>query len=646
MPEPLPDHGLILTRGAAAVITSADGSISGEGATGVYVRDRRVVAGLSVTVNGAPLVLLGETRTGPSSDRLTFGYWQDAPDPRCLVVRDRRLGERYVETLAFRSFAGVLDLKVEVSLVSADATVYSLRERSDVRDDAALLARLFVDDEPTDELAFTRSVVVSPDAPVSFDWGLTLDVRVPPAANGATIATSDSQFQRTLDYAAWDLEALSVLDEKTGAPFVAAGSPHFLALFGRDGQCAASLAKLANPRLALDTLKVLAAYQGERFADATVEEPGRIVHELRIGDMGVFGLAAGVPYYGSIDATPLFVVGLAEELAWRGATSDVTALLPHARRAMDWCRTHVDRFGFVVSTPHDAGISNQSWKDSYDAFVRSDGTVVEGATSPVEVQGYVHQALVGLAELEEAVGDAEAAGALRDEARDFAARFREHFVVDDERVLVALALDEHGAPLVVRASNVGHLLATELIDDELAARIADRLMDDDEFSGWGIRTLAASEPAYNPLGYHIGSVWPHDTALALRGLVHRRFDAHARRLAAALVELAAAEHHQLPELLGGQARSEFGEPIRYPASGRPQAWAAAVPFAIVQSLLGLRPAMHRNTLMVRPLLEGGQSLAVRDLRLGDRLVTIEALGRSATVTGDTDGLDVIIETAA
>ena len=242
-------------------------------------------------------------------------------------------------------------------------------------------------------------------------------------------------------------------------PFVAAGAPHFLAVFGRDALLVSLLTMLSSETAPLDTLEVLAAHQGSRHDPVTLEEPGRILHELRIGEMGVFGIEAGAPYYGSVDATPLFVVVLAECLRWGHDPDRVAALLPAARAAVEWCRRHVDRRGFVHSVPHDRGIRNQGWKDSDVAIVRPDGSAVDGTTSLVEVQGYVHEALLGLAELEELLGDPSVAPRLRSEAAAHRDRFERHFVVGGRSVVV-LALDESGEQLDVRASNVGHLLAT------------------------------------------------------------------------------------------------------------------------------------------------------------------------------------------
>jgi len=629
MPLPLPDHGWSMTNSGVAVVTNSDGSIC-SGASGIYFRDRRIVAGMRLLVDGETPRQLGGVRVGPSVDRLTYGYWTDAPDPQAVITRERSLADRYCEQLTVLCFRRPIDFVVEVEMEPGNATIYHLDEEICSDDDAEFVqSLLWTDGCSADGLTISKHVSVEPGEQLTFAWGLNIGGVQAGLQPMTSVTTSDRQLQVALDSAAWDLEALTVNDPRTGR-------------FGRDALVTSMLTLLAGTDRALDTLDVLAAYQGTSHNSRTLEAPGRILHELRIGDMGVFDLEPGVGYYGSIDATPLFVALLAECLRWGAPNPRLQALLPAARSAMQWCREHVDQFGFVQSVPHEAGIENQGWKDSADSVVRPDGTVVREATTLVEVQGYVHQALCGLADLEDAVGESRRSAALREEADSFAQRFREHFEVGGN-VHIAMALDAGGHPIAVRASNVGHLMSTNLIDAHMARLLAARLFSTQEFSGWGVRTLSADEAAFNPLGYHVGSVWPHDNAVLLRGLAHRALRAETVKLSRALIDLASAETHGLPELLGGFARTEFPDPVPYPASARPQAWAAAVPFQIVTSLLGLRPALHRDELRLRPLLETNESIIVDGLRLGERTLRIEATGSQAVVSGDTDGLHIVSE---
>ncbi len=642
MPEPLPDPGSSMTKGGVALVTHADGTIGGE-ASGVYIRDRRIVAGMQLRINQAAPVRLSGARTGPSADRLTYGHWTASPDPQAVIIRERSLVGGYSETITVRCFRSPIKLSINIELAAGGATIYHLDTESPSREDVAFLkSALWAKGCSIDQLTVSANVAVEPGDELTFSWGLNIGVEEVPTPPRTAIQVSSRPLQQALDNAKWDLEALTLTDPRTRQPFLAAGAPHFLALFGRDALMASLLTLIADPSRALDTLDVLAAYQGTAHNTQTLEAPGRILHELRIGDMGVFGLDPGVPYYGSVDATPLFVMVLAECLRWGAPPARLRSLLPAARAAVQWCRSHVDQYGFVQSVPHKAGIDNQGWKDSGDSVVRPDGSVLREATSLVEVQGYVHSALLGLAELEAELGEPTASGPLREEAASFAKNFATHFEIGAD-VHVALALDAAGKPVAVRASNVGHLLATEIIDTELARKLATRLLSSDEFSGWGVRTLSETEIAFNPLGYHVGSVWPHDNAILLRGLANQGLRHETIKLSGALIDLAAAGQHTLPELLGGFQRAKFPEPVPYPASARPQAWAAAVPFQIVTSLLGLRPALHLNRLALRPILEPHQTISVADLRLGDRTISIEATGTNATVSGDIDGLQISIE---
>ncbi|MFV1989245.1 MAG: glycogen debranching N-terminal domain-containing protein [Acidimicrobiales bacterium] len=644
MPAPLPENGLSLTRGGIAAVSDSAGYIDGAGATGIYVRDRRLIAGLEFLVNGVRPTVLTRVRTGPAEDRIVYGYWGEEPDPAVVIVRDRDLNGGYNERLEFRCFRSPIDIEVRVLLAVGGGSVYRLDECGDQEQLSAYLRRRITINGfslASETLSMDAHVRLSPGDAAVLEWGIDLEIAQPDRDICADVRSSDPLVQRGFDHACWDLTALGIIDERTGLPFLAAGSPHFLAVFGRDSIIASMLTMFTGTGHALDNLRVLAAYQGTRNNPETVEQPGRILHELRVGEMGVFGLEPGVAYYGSVDSTPLFVVLLAECLAWGGDIVAIRELLPAARNAMGWCRSHVDSLGFLCSVPDPGGIGNQGWKDSGDSIVNPDGTIITEATSLVEVQGYVHAALTGLAELEEQVGDPDLAPGLRDEANDFRRLFLEHFEVEAP-VHLALALDSSGEPVRVRASNVGHLLSTQIIDDDLAKLLVQRLLSKEEFSGWGLRTLAKTEVAYNPLGYHVGSVWPHDTAIFLRGLIARGFDVDAKMVAEALLDLAEC-HDGLPELLGGFDRVTFPSPVPYPSSARPQAWAAAVPVQIICALLGIRPVMYRNELRVRPLLRPDQSLIVENLRLGDRVLTISAHGRDVEVTGDVEGLSIIHE---
>lgn len=644
MSTTLPSNASSLSRNGAALVTHADGAIDGESGTGLYSRDTRRISRLQLTVNGLAPTLLSRSRTGVAEERLAYAHYGAEPDPQAIIRRDRSINTGYHEELHLRCFRQTLELTISIDLEADDTAVYELaaaRPRP-TRGSAELVRIVQPGDFTLEGATLTKTVVLSPGSELRVGWGVQLDQPPYDPPPTTIIRTTSRSLQRAVHNALWDLDALTIVEPTSGMPFVAAGSPHFLAAFGRDAIVASLLTMTARPDRALDTLNVLATHQGTSYNSETLEEPGRILHELRIGEMGVFGLEPGVPYYGSVDSTPLFVVLLVETLRWGCDIDRIRRLMPAARAAVQWCRTHVDANGFIQSIPHSQGIGNQGWKDSGDAIVRPNGDVISEATSLVEVQGYYHEALVGLAELEDYFGDHCAADSLRLEAKDLYRRFHSSFPSDEPAVL-ALALDSDGQTVDVCASNVGHLLATELIDQPTAQQLATRLVSGDEFTGWGIRTLSAREAAYNPLGYHLGSVWPHDTAMFLRGLRRRGFDEEAHLITNALVDLADELGGQLPELLGGFSRFDFPSPVPYPASARPQAWAASVPIEIVSSKLGIRPLMHQNRLCLRPRLETGETIVLEDLHLGPRSLRITATGGSAVVDGDVDGLEVVVE---
>ncbi len=642
MPKPLPDNAISLTRGGLAVVTRSDGTIDGAMADGFYLRDRRVISMLKIEINGSAPRLLASARLGPARHRLVYGVWAEDPDPKAIIERTIELTGSYREDWALQVFRTGIEVDIEVGLDGDSRTVYGLdRPRSASDDVIDLGGSITASGLGWTGTALKGRVVLRPGVTERLSWLLQLTGDPPEFRPTPEITSDDRRLDRAVAGGLWDLDALTVVEPKTGRGFVAAGAPHFLAVFGRDALIVSLLSMLRGTEPALSVLEVLAAHQGAVEDQRTVESPGRILHELRIGGMGVFGLDPGHPYFASVDATPLFVVLLAECLAWGADIDRIRPLLPTARACLDWCRRHVDSHGFVPSIPHTDGIENQGWKDSGDSIVTADGRTLHEQTTLAEVQGYVHNALTGMAELEEHVGDSAHAPLLREEADRFRRRFLQHFEVGAP-VHLAPWLDADGSPIAVRASNVGHLLAGGLLDNTLVEQLCDRLLEPAEFSGWGIRTLAATEPAYNPMGYHIGSVWPHDTALAMRGMARRGRRAEAQQVATALLELSEAEDDQLPELLGGFARRDIPTPVPYPSSARPQAWAAAVPLQVAAVRLGIEPELHRNRLRFRPLLDRNEWIEVRGLNLGSRRLDVLARGSEITVTGDLEGLQIEI----
>jgi glycogen debranching enzyme len=449
------------------------------------------------------------------------------------------------------------------------------------------------------------------------------------------IETDNESFQNVIEAAIRDLHAL--LTPAAGGRLVAAGIPWYVAPFGRDSLLSAYESLLLNPQLARDTLLVHAALQAtadEPWRDA---EPGKILHELRCGELARARLIPHTPYYGTVDATPLFVLLAAAYFRWTGDLQTLTELRPAIDAALRWIDTHGDRDGdgFVeYQRRSPAGLENQGWKDSQDSVLHADGSPAEGPIALVEVQGYVYLAKLRIAEVYEALGEADRGRALRDEAQALRRRFNDAYW-NPEEDFFALALDGRKRQVASVTSNPGHCLYCDIVDESKAAAVGERLMAEDMFSGWGIRTLAASSPAYNPMSYHNGSVWPHDNAIIAAGLKRYGHEEAAIKIATAIFEIAArSRDSRLAELYCGFERRPRSEIVGYPVACLPQAWAAAAPVMLLQTMLGLTAhAPSRKLAVIRPKLPVWLARAeVRQLRIGAASTGL-AFTRNGPITG-------------
>lgn len=419
---------------------------------------------------------------------------------------------------------------------------------------------------------------------------------------------------------------LQVLRMKMGQEwFFAAGTPWFATLFGRDSLITALQILAYDPEVSEQTLRLLAKYQGQRVDEWRDEQPGKILHELRVGEAAHLGLIPHTPYYGSVDATPLFLILIGRHAQWTGSLALFHELRVPIERALDWMTMYGERHGYLTYvTTSEKGLENQGWKDSGDGIINADGTIAAPPIAVVEAQAYAYEAKVGLAELYERAGEPMRARQLRREAADLHERFNRDFWLRRKN-FYALALQKHGQPAAVVSSNPGHALWGGIADQDKAKQTVERLMRDDMFSGWGIRTLSQKEQAYNPLGYHLGSVWPHDTALIAAGFRRYGFDDEASRVFEALVK--AATHfkgYQLPELFAGFSQDQYDVPVPYPAANHPQAWASgSIPY-LLQVMLGLIPdGFDRRLTVVRPTLpDFVDEVELHRLRIADAQVDL------------------------
>lgn len=452
-------------------------------------------------------------------------------------------------------------------------------------------------------------------------------------------------FQALLERSTEDLAALRLFDpEHPERVVVAAGAPWFMTLFGRDALITSWMAMMVEPELALGTLQTLARFQGQDVNPLTEEEPGRILHEMRFGETAELSLGGGRVYYGSADATPLFVMVLGELQRWGLERAEVDALLPAADRALAWIEQHGDRDGdgyVEYQRTSDRGLRNQGWKDSWDAVRFADGALAEPPIAMCEVQGYVYAALVARSHFATEYGDDELAERLRKRAVTLKEAFNRDFWLDD-RGYLAMGLDRDKRPIDALASNMGHCLWTGIVDAEKAPLVAQRLLDQTMHSGWGIRTLATTMEGYNPISYHNGSVWPHDNAISAAGLMRYGFIDEAHRVMAGLIAAAPAVDNRLPELFAGLERDEVPFPVSYPTSCSPQAWAAASPLLFLRSMLRFEPDLRNDELHIAPALpEWVGRMRLDDIRLMAGTLSLEVEGERLHIVDLPEGLSVV-----
>ncbi len=465
------------------------------------------------------------------------------------------------------------------------------------------------------------------------------------------IRSDHELLDRTLARSIVDLAALHNDGPGPGEQYMAAGIPWFATLFGRDSLIAALETVAFIPTLAVATLEVLARLQATKDDPWHDAEPGKILHEMRTGEMALAGETPHDAYYGSVDSTPLWLILLGEAHAWTGDDALLDRLWPNALAALDWIERSgdLDGDGFVeYERRSKLGLLNQGWKDSGDSIRHTDGRPAEGPIALAEVQGYAYAARRALARLARHRGETELAARLEVDAETLMTRFDEAFWMPEAR-FYAIALDGEKRQVGCIASNAGQALWTGIVPAERAARVTERLLETDMFSGWGVRTFASGQPGYNPVGYHTGSIWPHDNALIAAGLKANGAADGANLLAGRLIEAAQwFPDLRLPELFCGFDRTEVGAPVAYPVACSPQAWSAAAPFYLLHTMLGLRAdASARRLELIRPTLPDWLTkLTITGLPVGDDSVDLLVhrwRGRtSAELLGRRGTIDVII----
>ena len=439
-----------------------------------------------------------------------------------------------------------------------------------------------------------------------------------------TIRSDSSAFNRLIERAEQDIYLLRQTFKEKKA--LSAGIPWFSTLFGRDSLIAAWQTLILDPQIAKSTLDILAQYQGKVRDDWREEEPGKILHELRLGEMARCNEIPHTPYYGTVDATPLWLILYAEYYAWTGDRQTLEQLWQAAIAAMDWIDRNCKETGYLsYERISPGGLVNQGWKDSGDCIVDRQGNLATGAITLCEVQGYVYGAKMRLSEIAKMMQRFDLAERWYRDARELKSRFNRDFWLKDLDYC-ALALDGAGKPVDSISSNPGHCLAMDILQPDKATSVAERLRAPDMFSGWGIRTLSSDSPAYNPMGYHVGSVWPHDNSIIALGLRSLGAVEQTLEVAQGVFDMTLQQaYHRPPELFCGYERTLENSPVRYPVACSPQAWATGTLFQLLQVAINIVPDAANNCVrVIHPVLpESIGCLFLRNLRVGSTLIDLE-----------------------
>jgi glycogen debranching enzyme len=701
-PRALGGASMTLVAGGSFCVSTRSGDIIPGGAHGIFYADTRLLSRWELRIDDAPVeelqVLAAEPYHATFIGRATPRPGQG--ESTLLVIRDRYVGGGLCEDIVLRNLSDepagcvaslhlssdVCDLfEVKTNRVHYAADVETTAEKRGVRVFSASRGRgvrvvASGEDTPVIAVSSPGQLIFRVVVPARED--LRLGVQVNPIIEGVesepwfsaecpaehdeagccsgarllsewevqspVLRTSNAVLADIIDRSRTDLGSLRLFepDRPEEPPTIAAGAPWFMTLFGRDSLLTSWLALALDPNLALGTLWRLARLQGVKVDLLTEEEPGKIMHELRYGVRTTASGSGATAYYGSVDASPLFVVLLGELRRWGLNSKAVEALMPYADAALDWIERYGMRDGFLwYRRKTDQGLLNQGWKDSSDGINFADGALARPPIALAEVQGYVYAAYIDRQSLAREAGDTETERRYAAKAAALCEAFNERFWLPDQGYY-AMGLDRDGLLIDGLGSNMGHCLWSGIVDQDKAGSVAEHLMSPRMFTGFGIRTLASDMGAYNPVSYHNGSVWPHDSALAAAGLMRYGFVEEAQRLATGLLDAARAVGGRLPELFCGFDRAEFPVPVLYPTSCSPQAWASATPIQLVRTLLRMDPSVPSGKLWMSPVLPQGFGwLRIVSCPFGGDWITVEVEEGSETpiVTGLPETISLVPE---
>jgi glycogen debranching enzyme len=671
--QPLLNSELLVVRAPTQAWSSAQGFMGGAPIHGIYVSDVRLVRGLRLHVgDGAAEHLSTGTR---GADRVRIESLlrhldNHTPDPEVRLTLDRTADARgLTDRLTVRNrhehpLTAPIVIELDLDATSMDevkmghaATTMPATALADIlveHTETGALARwsgehvsarltsreLTIEQTPTG-LRLNGTLTVPAQGSATVQWRLEAEDTIGVVRGDAhplpwsrpTVTANDQRITRWVDRALDDLDALRMTSaQHPDLTFLAAGAPWFLTLFGRDSLWAARFMLPLGTDLASSTLRVLAELQGTKHEPATAEEPGKIMHEMRRQSLVIDGDHTLPPlYYGTVDATPLWVCLLHDAWRWGLPDDEVRALLPNLEAALEWIRDFGDADGDGLLEYIDRGglgLANQGWKDSGDSVQWRDGSLAEGPIALCEVQAYAYQAAMGAADLLDAF-DRPGGDTWRDWAARLRSAFQSQFWITDPEICgdlgpyPAIALDVHKRPVNTVTSNIGHLLGTGILDAEQSALVAARLGSPELNSGYGLRTMSTDSAGYWPLSYHGGSVWTHDTAIAVLGLARDGHDEVAASLIHGLLAAAEGFSYRMPELHSGDPATDITRPVPYPAACRPQAWSAAAAIAVLTAALRMQPDAVTGTVASSPL-RGLSSITVHGVRVSGRSVDVGA----------------------
>ncbi len=534
-----------------------------------------------------------------------------------IISGDNTLSFKYNDTTgAFQETEINFD-PVEPSVIEEDRVIYELKLppnfKKEIKYKINLKSTALLPEKTT---AIDFSEAFSLNTEQSEEWNSQI----------SKFHTDNEDFYEMISRSQKDLHMLGT--KAVWGEYISAGIPWFTTLFGRDSIIAARQALILTPEPAKNVLGTLAKFQGKKVDEWREEEPGKILHEVRFGELARSNRIPHTPYYGSVDATPLWIILLYEYFKWTNDIETLEKLWPNALGCLHWMDNYALYNGFASYVKKsEEGLVNQAWKDSWDSYMHRDGTLAESPIASVEVQGYFYSAMVKMARLAVHMRENSLSARLVAEAAAFKQRFHKAFWCEDIG-FYALALDKQGKRLGVISSNAGHLLETGILEPYYEQRVVERLFQYDMFSGWGIRTLSYNNIAYNPMSYHNGSIWPHDNSIIASGLSRGGYSDYVIKITTALFEAARLMYYKrLPELFCGFTRQYEMQnpPVNYPVACIPQAWAAGSVFLLIKSMLNIEPdAQGQKLRILNPQLpEWLNFLEIKNINVGEATVNIE-----------------------